>query len=103
LLPIAIDGHIEGIYGLSLFAEYGYDVDAAASADAHQQHLHGAYAEVLSAGFGVAVHADGMTRLIPGFETEIPADPLQLNPSHFGFFCKGKAPKCLFCTEIEPG
>ena len=80
---IAFDGHIKGIYRLSLFAQDGYDVDAAAATDAHQQHLHGTYAEVLSAGFGIAVHANGVTRRVFRFEPEVTADPFQLNPCHF--------------------
>ena len=86
LFALGIDGHMKSVYGLALFVENGDDVDAAATPETHQEHLHGTYAETLSAGLAIAVHADDMARSIPGFETKITADPFQLNTCHFIFF-----------------
>jgi len=76
---------MEVVDGLTLFVEDGNDVDPATSAEGHQERLHRPDAEVIAAGFGIAVHAYGITRRIPGFETEVAADPLQLNTCHFQF------------------
>ena len=80
--PVAFDDHAEVLYFLSLFVENGDDIDAAATAQAHEEQLHRADAKVFAARFGAAVCADGVACCVCGFETEIPVDPIQLYAYH---------------------
>ena len=79
---LAVDGHAEALYLLALFVENGHDIDAAATAETQQEHLHGANAEVLAARFGAAIQANDIAYGVFGFETEISANSIQLNSCH---------------------
>src|SRR5580658_8479776 len=85
---VAVDDHAEAIYGLALFFKNRDDIDAAAAAQTHQQHLHGADAEVLAPGLGAAVHSGAVSIGVFGFKAEISFYPAEFNPDHCQFFCK---------------
>src|SRR6185312_4618759 len=72
---VGVDEYTEPLYRLALFLEDRYDIDPAAAAQSHEQHLHRADAEILAAGLGAAVHPGRMAIGVPGFETKIPFHP----------------------------
>src|SRR5580658_3423162 len=78
----AVDDHAEALNGLSLFLKDRDDIDAAAAAQTHVEHLHGTNAEVPAPGLGAGVHAGGMSKGVFGFEAEIPLYPAEFNPHH---------------------
>ena len=102
---VAVDDHAEAFYGLPLFFEDRDDIDAAAAAQTHEQHLHGADAKVLAPGLGAAVHAGAVSIGVFGFEAEISFYPAEFNPDHCQFFCKSTTRKRLILhrnRELAP-
>ena len=97
--PFAVNCHMEVLDGLALFVEDGHDIDAAAGAEAHEEHLHGADAEVGPAGFGAAVEAYGVAVGIFCFETKVAAYSIQLDSDHkFEIFAKLRGVSTYFAS-----
>ena len=97
MFPLPLDMHPEAFYVLPLFFEDRYDIDPAATAEGHEQHLHGADAEVVAAGLRTGIDPHGSARRVSGLEPKIPVNPVQLDCDHKKDFCKGNSPMPLFC------
>src|SRR5580698_2020309 len=102
LFAVSVDDHAEAVNGLPLFFEDRDDIDPAATAQAHEQHLHGADAKILTSGLGAAVHACGVSIGVFGFEAEISFNPAEFDPDHISnFFAKVRHLSPYFAFQMK--
>ncbi len=100
----AADVHFKAFDGLALLFEDRYDIDAAASSKAHQEHLHRADAKIFAAGFRVAVHSYRMSCCVCGLESKIPIYPVEMNLYHaIKIFAKLRRSCTYFASKLRNG
>lgn len=89
LFSFRFDGHFNILQVLALFLEDIHHINAGAAAEPHQQHLHGADAEVFATGFGAGIHFRYMAHAIGRFKSKFTGNPVDLNFYHkITFFTK---------------